>query len=123
MLSNIYSIKKEFQTARNYAYKALEYIPKDGSLYIMIGDMYASTAKQCGSNDLTSKVAYWAAVDKYQKAKQIDPTVADEANQRINTYKQYFPRKETIFFHDLNEGDSYEVECWINETTTVRASN
>lgn len=123
MLSNIYSIKKEFSTARSCAYKALEYIPKDGSLYIMIGDMYASTAKQCGSNDLTSKVAYWAAADKYQKARQIDPTVADEANQRINTYKQYFPRKETIFFHDLNEGDSYEVDCWINETTTVRASN
>lgn len=123
MLSNIYSIKKQWKVARSYAYKALEYIPKDGSLYIMIGDMYASTAKQCGDNELSSKAAYWAAVDKYQKAKQIDPTVADEANQRINTYKQYFPRKETIFFHDYSEGDTYEVECWINETTTVRASN
>jgi tetratricopeptide (TPR) repeat protein len=123
ILANIYSIDKEFVKAREYAYKSLELIPKDGSLYIMIGDMYASSAKQCGDNDLTSKVAYWAAVDKYQKAKQVDSTVADKANNRIDTYKQYFPRKETIFFHDLSEGDSYEVECWINETTTVRASN
>lgn len=123
ILANIYSMEKEFVTARNYAYKSLELIPKDGSLYIMIGDMYASSAKECGSNDLTSKVAYWAAVDMYQKARQIDSTVADRANNRINTYKQYFPKKETIFFHDLSEGDSYEVECWINETTTVRASN
>ena len=123
ILANIYSMREQFVTARKYAYKSLELIPKDGKLYIMIGDMYASSADQCGNNDLTSKVAYWAAVDKYQKAKQIDNTVADEANNRIKTYKQYFPRKETIFFHDLEEGESYEVDCWINETTTVRASN
>ncbi len=123
ILANIYSMEEEFVTAREYAQKALELIPKDGELYIMIGDMYASSADQCGDNDLTSKAAYWAAVDKYQKAKEIDNTVADEANNRINTYKKYFPRKETVFFHDLEVGDSYEVECWINETTTVRTSD
>ncbi|MFW5974690.1 MAG: tetratricopeptide repeat protein [Bacteroidota bacterium] len=123
ILANIYSMEERFETAREYAYKSLELIPKDGKLYIMIGDMYASSADQCGSNDLTSKVAYWAAVDKYEKAKQIDSTVADEANERIDTYKKHFPRKETIFFHDLEIGDSYEVECWINETTTVRSSD
>lgn len=122
-LTQVYSVKQNYSTARNYAYKALEIIPKDGSLYIMIGDMYAASAKNCGSNDLTSKVAYWVAVDKYEKAKSIDPTVVDNANVRIAKYKQYFPSKETIFFYDLNEGDSYEVKCWINETTTVRASN
>lgn len=122
-LANIYSMEEQFETAREYAYKSLDLIPKDGDLYIMIGDMYASSADQCGNNDLTSKEAYWAAVDKYQKAKQIDSSVADKANDRIKTYKQYFPRKETIFFHDLEEGESYEVGCWINETTTVRASD
>lgn len=123
MLAKIYMVKKEYQSARSYCYKALEYIPKDGSLYIMIGDMYASSAKQCGSNDLTSKVAYWAAVDKYVKAKNIDPTVADEAQNRINTYSKHFPLTATIFFHDLHKGDSYDVGCWINETTKVRSSD
>ncbi|MEA3504819.1 MAG: tetratricopeptide repeat protein [Bacteroidota bacterium] len=120
LLANIFYTKSEYVKARKYAYKALEIIPKDGSIYITIGDMYAASAKSCGSNDLTSKVAYWAAVDKYMKAKRIDSTVADEAAQRIIKYSQYFPNAETIFFYDLSEGDSYVVESWINETTKVR---
>lgn len=124
LLAKVDMFLKDYPSARQNAYKALELIPKDGSLYIMIGDMYAASADQCGSNDLTSKVAYWAAVDKYQKAKSIDETVADQANRRIRQYRQHFPKTETIFFHDLNKGDKYEVDnCWINETTTVRASD
>lgn len=123
LLAKVDMFLKKYPTARENAYKALELIPKDGSLYIMIGDMYAASAKKCGDNDLTSRVAYWAAVDKYIKAKNIDPTVADQANKKINEYTKYFPKKETIFFHDLNQGDKYKVECWINETTTVRSSD
>lgn len=123
LLAKVDMFLKKYPTAREHAYKALELIPKDGSLYIMIGDMYAASAKQCGDNDLTSRVAYWAAVDKYQKAKNIDSTVSEEANNKIREYSRYFPKKETIFFHDLNEGQKYKVECWINETTTVRASD
>lgn len=121
LLANVYYSRSEYVTARVFAYKALSIIPKDGSIYITIGDMYAASAASCGNNDLTSKVAYWAAVDKYKKAKSIDPTVADEASQRIKKYKQYFPNTETIFFYDLSVGDTYKVGCWINETTTVRA--
>jgi len=29
---------------------------------------------------------------------------------------------DKVFFHDLKEGDSYQVECWINESTTVRVA-
>ncbi|MCF8309161.1 MAG: tetratricopeptide repeat protein [Bacteroidales bacterium] len=123
LLARVNMFMKNHRKARQNAYKALDLIPKDGELYLMIGDMYAATAKECGNNDLTSKVAYWAAVDKYKKAKQIDETIADEANKRIREYKKHFPKKETIFFHDLNQGDEYEVGCWINETTTVRASD
>jgi len=84
--------------------------------------MYAASASDCGDNDLTKKVAYWAAVDKYMRAKQVDPEVAEIAQSRISTFSQQFPNSETIFFYDLKEGDTYTVECWINEkTTTVRA--
>ena len=85
--------------------------------------MYATSAKECGDNDLTNRVAYWAAVDKYYKAKSVDPSVEDLANTKINTFSQYFPAHETIFFYDLKKGDSYTVGCWINETTTVRTSD
>jgi hypothetical protein len=121
-LADTYRNLKNFPKARSYAVQVTELRPEDGNPYILIGDLYAASAKECGSDDLTTKVAYWAAVDKYYKAKSIDPSLEDAANERINTYSKVFPSTETVFFHDLKEGDSYTVGCWINETTTVRAA-
>jgi hypothetical protein len=121
LLSNIYRQMDNYVTARKYAQRVLDIQPNNGQAYLSIGDMYASSAAECGDNELTKKVAYWAAVDKYIKAKQVDPEVADIAQSRIATYSQQFPTSETIFFYDLSEGDDYMVECWINEKTKVRA--
>lgn len=121
LLSGVYKQLNNFPTSRIYALKAAKLMPTNGHPYIIIGDMYAESAKSCGDNDLTKKVAYWAAVDKYYKAKRIDPEIADIAKSRIDIYSAYFPTISKIFFHDLNEGDDYIVECWINEKTKIRA--
>lgn len=121
-LGKIYYKLNQFSKARTYARKALALNPSDGMSYILMGDMYAASAGDCGNNELTSKVAYWAAIDKYVQAKRADSELAELANKRIATYSKYFPTVDKIFFHDLKEGDSYKVECWINETTTVRAA-
>ena len=123
LLANVYLQQKNYSQARSSCYEVIKIRPEDGKAYILIGDMYAASAKDCGDNDLTSKVAYWAAVDKYIKAKSVDPSVSELATTKINTFSQYFPATETIFFYDLKKGDSYEVGCWINETTTVRTSD
>jgi len=106
--------------ARTYALQSLELRPNDGRPLILIGDMYASSASSCGENELEKKVAYWAAVDKFIRAKSIDPSLEQAASQRISTWSQYFPNEETIFFYNLQKGQSYTVGCWINETTTIR---
>lgn len=121
-LAKIYYKLNDFNKARTYARKAIEINPADGMSYILIGDMYAASATNCGDNDLTKKVAYWAAVDKYYQAKKVNADAEEVANSRISTYSVHFPNTELIFFHDLQEGTSYKVECWINETTTVRAA-
>jgi len=113
---------KNFPKARTYAYKAIEFNPENGNPYIIIGDMYAASAKNCGDNELTKRVAYWAAVDKYKKAKKVDSSIEVIANKRIKNVSSNFPDVQTIFFHDLKEGDTYKVECWINENTIVRAA-
>jgi len=112
----------KFQKARTIALKAAKLKPTEGKPYIIIGDMYAASAKDCGNDELTRKVAYWAAVDKYKKAKAVESDLAASMAKRISSYQQHFPATELLFFHNLNEGDSYVVECWINETTTVRAA-
>lgn len=122
LLSNIYLKLKNYQKARSYAYEGLKNRPNDGHFYLTIGDIYASAAKNYGDNDLTKKVVYWAAVDKYIKAKNVDPSVKDDANKRIKAYSAAFPSIETIFFYNLKEGETYEIGSWINEKTTVRVS-
>lgn len=121
-IAQAYRALNNFPSSRTYALKSAALNTHDGDPYLMIGDMYAESAKDCGSNDLTSRVAYWVAVDKYYKAKQVDPALADEADKRISAYSVYFPTASTIFFYALKEGDIYKVECWINEETKIRAA-
>jgi hypothetical protein len=94
--------------------------PAWGDPYILIGDAYARS-KNCFENEFEKTTIYWAAVDKFMKAKTVDPETEEKANERIDTYPKYFPDVETIFFYSLQEGDSYTVGCWINETTKVRS--
>jgi len=114
--------KKNYSAARSNALKSLAINPNDGKCYILIGDMYAASASACGSDEISERASYWTAVDKYQKAKQVDPSVTDDANAKIATYSRHFPTQERLFFHDIKVGSSYSVGCWINEVTTVRAA-
>lgn len=120
-IAEAYRGVKNYPSSRTYALKAAALDPKDGQPYLLIGDLYAASAGDCGDNDLTKHVAFWPAVDKYLRAKQVDPALTEEADKRIALYSQYFPAAQTIFFYHLNEGDTYTVECWINESTRVRA--
>ncbi len=110
----------DFQQSRTYARKSIENSP-NGRAYILIGDIYAQYSKHYGESDLEHQSLYWLAVDYYQKAKRVDPDVFATANQKINTYKVYFPDKETLFFHGFQDGQSYKIGSWINETTKARA--
>lgn len=110
---------KKFVQARTIAQKALDYKPNFGEVYRLIGDMYASE-RNCGNDEFENKTVFWAAVDKYRRAKEVDPSLSDAMNALINSYSQYFPSKEDLFFHDLKSGDSYHVGCWINENTVAR---
>ena len=109
-----------FSRGREAARKAAQVDPTAGEPYIIIGMLYAESASQF-SGDLESKAVYWAAVDKFQKARAMDASVAKRASDLIAAYSQYFPPMETIFFNDYAEGQSYNVGGWIGETTTIRA--
>jgi tetratricopeptide (TPR) repeat protein len=121
-LAQTYRAIDNFPMARKYALEAAKLNPEWGKPYAFIGDLYVISANKCGDNDLTKKVAYWAAIDKYNKAKAVEPEMTDEMNELIRRYSPYFPPAEVLFFYNLEEGDTYEVGCWINETTIIRAA-
>jgi tetratricopeptide (TPR) repeat protein len=108
-----------FSRARSLANEALRYNSNLGKALILIGDLYAASSGTCGGG-FEGQTVFWAAVDKYQRARAVDVSVADDANRKIANASKYFPSQEDIFFRSLKAGASYQVGCWIGETTTVR---
>lgn len=108
------------QVAKGYIKKAIENNPNSGKSLILLGDLYAHNSKSYGENDFERSLVFLVAVDYYNKAKRVDPTVEAEANQKIATFSQYFPIKEDIFFNGLTVGQAYNLGGWIGESTTIR---
>lgn len=115
--------ESNYQLARKHARSAISVKPDFGNAYIMIGDAYASSAESCGSTPFEKGTVYLVAVDKYLKAKSVDPSVAETASAKIKVYESYFPNSDDAFFQGYTKGDAYTVGCWINESTSIRTTN
>jgi hypothetical protein len=114
-------IMKQFSKAKSLALQILKIAPNNGDAYIIIGDAYMGGRGECtGINECEDRSAFWAAYDKYARAKSVDPSVSSAADKRMATAREQFPKKEDCFFYGKNEGQTYNVGCWIGETTTVR---
>jgi tetratricopeptide (TPR) repeat protein len=119
-LASIMLMQSQYSAAKTNALKAASYRPNWGQPYLLVGKAYAAYSKHYGSSPLEKQSVYWVAVDKFLKAKAVDPECAAEASELINTYSKYFPRKEEAFFEGIKEGDTYKVGDWINESTRAR---
>ena len=106
--------------ARQAARSALSADPNCGKAYMLIGKVYAAGGKDCGESAFEKKSLYWLVVDQFQKAKNIDPSLASDANQLIARYSEHFPSEQDAFWVDMKAGQTVTIGCWINETTTAR---
>lgn len=122
-IAEAYLYAKNYSSARTYANKALSLKNNLGDAYIVIGDAYVYSSSSCDDGELGKWGAYWAGVDKYQKAKAVDSSVSDEANKKIARTSSSFPTTKDLFFYGKQKGDAYTVACWINEATSVRVSD
>ncbi len=117
-----YAHLNDFRKSREYARKTLQIKPNWGDPLILIGKLYASSGPLCGpGTGWDSQIVTWPAIDKWNEAKRKDPNVASEASKLIRQYERYMPSKGDIFQRNLNEGSSFKVKCWIQETTKIRA--
>lgn len=109
---------KKYSKARSTALAAAKMRPNWGRPYMLIGDLYASSARSCG-NDWNQRLAVLAAIDKYSYARSIDPSVGSEAGEKIGKYAASKPEKKDGFMQGIKAGDSAKVGCWIGETVRV----
>jgi tetratricopeptide (TPR) repeat protein len=121
-LAAVYTDAKDFNNARTNALKAIQLKTDYGEAYVLIAQCYAQSALDCGKENIGSRAAFWCAVDKLNQAKKVDPKLESSVNNLINMYSRNFPTKEMLLAAKLKVGSKYLVECWINETTTVRSN-
>ena len=122
LVATIATTRNNHQKARTFSLRSLEANPNQGRCYILIAQLYAATASTTSTDPVLRKLTFCAAVDKLERARQVDPSSAGDANKLINQYRAFFPSVEEIFMHpDIEAGASYTVGGWINERTTVRS--
>ena len=111
---------KQYSKARSLALKAAGMKSNWGQPYLLIGDLYASSSSKCGSNNWDNSLAVLAAIDKYQYARNIDSSIASEANKKIANYRSFIPSLEDGFQRGIKEGKTVKVNCWIGEKVKIR---
>ncbi len=118
-LAQVVRVQGDICKAIGYAREAVKNKPDYGDAYMLLGDAYIESRESLG-DDFEQRTAFWAAADKYIKAKNVDPKTAADASKRLSDYATQYPDGEACFFRTLKEGDSYLVKGCINEYTTVR---
>lgn len=122
-VGQILSKKGRKSEARSYAYRALENAPTMGKAYLLISGMYAGSANACGTDVVSKRMVYVAALNKAIKAKSVDPSISRLADKYINNYSNNLPSKKDLFVAGIQAGTTHKIGCWINETVRVRSKD
>lgn len=116
----VYNIQGNYSKARSAAQSALSLNSANSNAYILIAHLYAQNSSSISDDPIIQKTAFWAAVDKLERAKAVDPSCAANVNKMISGYKANFPPNSELFMRGVKTGSSYTVPGWIGETTKVR---
>ena len=121
-LGHSYSSTNSYSAARSAYLNAAEADRTKGEPYRFIAQLYASSASSASEDNVGGASAYWAAVDKLQRAKAVDPSEENvkECNSLIARYSNHYPKTATAFMAGLENGQTFRVPGWVGETTTIR---
>ncbi|MGB5205469.1 tetratricopeptide repeat protein [Eudoraea sp.] len=105
-------------TARSYAQKAIDANAANGRAYLLIANLYATSANDCGSTPFEKRAIYWKAADMARRAGRVDPSLSSNANQSAASYSAKAPSKTDIFNSGM-AGKTISFSCWVGGSVTV----
>jgi tetratricopeptide (TPR) repeat protein len=117
-IANKFKAAGRKSSARSYANKALGFQPSLGRAYLLIANMYADSANQCGDSQFNKRAVYWLAADVAKKAGQVDASLKRITSRTVESYIGRAPSKTDIFTEG-NAGVVIKFDCWINRSLTV----
>ncbi|MDW3197181.1 MAG: hypothetical protein R8G66_32690 [Cytophagales bacterium] len=98
--------------ARKNARKSLAFDPSSKEAYTLIGNLYMQSFEDCKKGEKrTHDYAIFIAAHKMFE-------LAGDVENAMNVM-QYFPSMQDIFNDEYQEGQIYEVGCWINESVKL----
>jgi len=112
----------QFSNSRKYANNALKYQPSLGKAYLLIANLYASSANNCGNSQFEKRSIYWLALKEAKKAASVDASVRKLANKTAASYEGRAPSKTDIFSEAMG-GKTISFNCWIGKSVTVPSLN
>jgi len=90
----------------------------NGKAYLLIANLYATSANDCGSTPFEKRAIYWKAADMARQAGRVDPAVKGSANQSAASYAAKAPSKTDIFNSGM-AGKTVTFSCWVGGSIKV----
>ncbi len=117
-IATIYRKSGSKSTARNYAQKAISANGSNGKAYLLIANLYASSANACGTTAFEKRAIYWKAAEMARKAGRVDPSLSGRAKKSAASYAAKAPSKEMIFSSGM-AGKTVTFSCWVGGSVKV----
>ncbi len=109
---------RQYSKSRSYANKALKFQPSAGRAYLLIANLYAASANNCGNTQFEKRAIYWLAAKEARKAAAVDASVRRTAKKTAVSYEGRAPSKTDIFTEGRS-GQTISIKCWIGKSITV----
>ena len=104
--------------AYNYARKTLAAQPSFGKAYLLIANLYAASANNCGTSQFNKRAVYWLAANMADKAGNVNGSLKKSAAKTAANYRAKAPSKEMIFSEGM-AGKKIAIGCWINKSVSA----
>ena len=98
-------------TAEKMVLNALENNPSNGRYYIFLGNLYANSVNECGTNSNERKAIYKLASNTVLKATSVEPRLKPTADAMSAEYL-----KKAAVFDSESKVKSAKIGCWIQQT-------
>ena len=89
-----------------------------GRAYLLIANLYAASANNCGNTQFEKRAIYWLAAKEARKAAAVDASVRRTAKKTAVSYEGRAPSKTDIFTEGRS-GQTISIKCWIGKSITV----
>lgn len=110
--------KRSKSQARNYAQKAINVNASNGKAYLLIANLYATSANDCGETPFEKRAIYWKAAEMARQAGRVDPSLSGRASRSAASYSAKAPTKTDIFNSGL-AGQTISFKCWVGGSIRV----